>query len=158
MRLQYQSHTQHVRQSTTIPVAVARYVINPAKDYYVPKITSKNVGSPDGQIEPEGTQENLCRPDVGDQPEHMIPEGPSHHYGEGAPLEKINTRPRGHYRQKSKADQAEHRCNPRNIDQAKQSNKMGQAEETTTEAEHVPYVSTGGPCHHYGEGAPPLNK
>ena len=33
-------------------------------------------------------------------------------------------------------------------------NKMGQAEQTTTQAEHVPDVSTGGPCHHYGEGAP----
>ena len=32
--------------------------------------------------------------------------------------------------------------------------KMGQAEQTTTRAEHALNVRPGGPCHHYGEGAP----
>ena len=48
------SHAQHVRQSTTIPVAVARYVITPAKYFYVPKITTHNIGTP------TETELNIC--------------------------------------------------------------------------------------------------
>ena len=35
------SYTQSARQSPTLPGAVARYVVNPAKYIYVPKITNK---------------------------------------------------------------------------------------------------------------------
>ena len=126
----YSPSTQTIRQSTTILVAVARYVECPVNNNQLTKIiTQCNLGDPpgydhdraeqqssqgdelcqaeqdgqvkqrcshkdrlnqaDGRAEPESTQETLCRPDeVKDQAEHMRPEGPSHHYGEGPPLKK----------------------------------------------------------------------
>ena len=47
------SYTQSIRQSPTIPGAVARYVDTPAKNIYVPKITNHNLGTPHEMIRTE---------------------------------------------------------------------------------------------------------
>ena len=93
--------TQTIRQSTTIPVAVARYVECSVNNNQLTKIiTQCNLGDPPGYDHDQAEQQSS----LGDE-----------------------------------------------LCQAEQD---GQAEQTTTQAEHVPNVSTWVPCHHYGEGAP----